>query len=42
MAVSCTPWQRFASEMEEEYGRCDVLVNNAGIAFKGSDPTPFK
>ena len=34
--------QRFASEIEQEYGRCDVLVNNAGIAFKGSDPTPFK
>ncbi|CAN0046422.1 unnamed protein product, partial [Sphacelaria rigidula] len=34
--------ERLASEMEQEYGRCDVLVNNAGIAFKGADPTPFK
>ncbi|CAM9596057.1 unnamed protein product, partial [Ascophyllum nodosum] len=34
--------ERFASEMEGEYGRCDILVNNAGIAFKASDPTPFK
>ncbi|CAN0462792.1 unnamed protein product [Ectocarpus sp. 12 AP-2014] len=34
--------ERFASELEQEFGRCDVLVNNAGIAFKGSDPTPFK
>lgn len=34
--------KRFVSEMEAEYGRCDVLVNNAGIAFKNSDPTPFR
>eukprot|EP00752_Nemacystus_decipiens_P012218 g10832.t1 len=33
--------ERFASEMEQEYGRVDILVNNAGIAFKGADPTPF-
>lgn len=31
----------FASKLRDDYGRCDVLVNNAAIAFKGSDPTPF-
>ncbi|XP_032981906.1 carbonyl reductase [NADPH] 1 isoform X2 [Rhinolophus ferrumequinum] len=25
----------------KEYGGLDVLVNNAGIAFKNNDPTPF-
>ena len=32
----------FVAGMNERYGRVDVLVNNAGIAFKGSDPTPFE
>ncbi|XP_023580197.1 carbonyl reductase [NADPH] 1-like [Trichechus manatus latirostris] len=27
--------------LRREYGGLDVLVNNAGIAFKNSDPTPF-
>lgn len=27
--------------MRREYGGLDVLVNNAGIAFKMADPTPF-
>ncbi|XP_054569503.1 carbonyl reductase [NADPH] 1 [Eptesicus fuscus] len=27
--------------LRQEYGGLDVLVNNAGIAFKGNDPTPF-
>ncbi|XP_016063703.1 PREDICTED: carbonyl reductase [NADPH] 1, partial [Miniopterus natalensis] len=27
--------------LREEYGGLDVLVNNAGIAFKVNDPTPF-
>lgn len=31
----------FAEAVKAEYGRLDVLVNNAGTAFKGSDPTPF-
>ena len=26
----------------ERYGRCDLLVNNAAIAFKAADPTPFE
>ena len=30
-----------AVAVKEKYGRCDLLVNNAAIAFKGSDPTPF-
>ena len=32
----------FARFMENDVGRCDGLVNNAGFAFKGSDPTPFE
>ena len=32
----------FASKLEEKYGRLDTLVNNAAIAFKGADPTPFE
>ncbi|XP_014391144.1 PREDICTED: uncharacterized protein LOC102242716, partial [Myotis brandtii] len=27
--------------LRKEYGGLDVLVNNAGIALKGNDPTPF-
>lgn len=30
------------AEVTQRYGRLDVLVNNAGTAFKGSDPTPFE
>jgi len=32
----------FAKKMEETFGKVDVLVNNAGFAFKGADPTPFE
>ena len=32
----------FASVLEQRYGRLDALVNNAAIAFKGEDPTPFE
>lgn len=31
----------FRNFMEQDFGKCDVLVNNAAFAFKGSDPTPF-
>lgn len=31
----------FANGIRTDYGRIDVLVNNAAIAFKSSDPTPF-
>eukprot|EP01052_Picozoa_sp_SAG31_P023193 SAG31_NODE_1896_length_6964_cov_3.399854_1_plen_129_part_00 len=33
--------ESFAARMETVVGRCDCLVNNAAIAFKGADPTPF-
>jgi len=32
----------FAAAYEKEVGQLDVLVNNAAIAFKGADPTPFE
>eukprot|EP00578_Thalassiosira_sp_NH16_P024075 CAMPEP_0181096884 /NCGR_PEP_ID=MMETSP1071-20121207/11268_1 /TAXON_ID=35127 /ORGANISM="Thalassiosira sp., Strain NH16" /LENGTH=224 /DNA_ID=CAMNT_0023179317 /DNA_START=279 /DNA_END=953 /DNA_ORIENTATION=+ len=32
----------FVRFVEEEYGKVDVLVNNAGMAFKNADPTPFE
>ncbi|CAE7825804.1 CBR1 [Symbiodinium sp. CCMP2592] len=34
--------EAFASTMETKYQQLDVLVNNAAIAFKAADPTPFK
>jgi NAD(P)-dependent dehydrogenase (short-subunit alcohol dehydrogenase family) len=34
--------QAFAAAVSENFGRCDVLVNNAAVAFKNSDPTPFE
>jgi carbonyl reductase 1 len=37
-----TSVNKFASALENDYGHIDVLVNNAGIAFKGSDPTPHR
>lgn len=38
---SKTSINEFVEEIEREYPSIDVLVNNAAIAFKGSDPTPF-
>ena len=32
----------FADTFSTEFGALDVLVNNAAIAFKGADPTPFE
>ena len=31
----------FAAALVARHGRCDVLVNNAEVAFKDADPTPF-
>jgi len=31
----------FANAVNATYGGLDILVNNAAIAFKGKDPTPF-
>ncbi|CAK8678986.1 unnamed protein product [Clavelina lepadiformis] len=33
--------KRLKNYMVKNYGGIDVLVNNAGIAFKNADPTPF-
>lgn len=30
-----------AATIKERYGRLDCLINNAAIAFKAADPTPF-
>ena len=32
----------FCQRMQDEFGKVDVLVNNAGFAYKGADPTPFE
>jgi carbonyl reductase 1 len=32
----------FVAEFERDYGKLDILLNNAAIAFKGADPTPFQ
>ncbi|MGK3739615.1 MAG: carbonyl reductase 1 [Bacillariaceae sp.] len=32
----------FCERLEQEFGSASVLVNSAGFAYKGSDPTPFK
>lgn len=34
--------ERIRTSIDEEFGELDILVNNAAIAYKGSDPTPFK
>jgi NAD(P)-dependent dehydrogenase (short-subunit alcohol dehydrogenase family) len=34
--------QQFCDNVQEEFGRLDCLVNNAGFAYKSSDPTPFR
>lgn len=37
-----TSHQEFAQHVADTFGKCNVLVNNAAIAYKGADPTPFK
>lgn len=32
----------FAASLSRDYPHIDILVNNAAIAYKGSDPTPFQ
>lgn len=35
--------ERFCNVVNDKYGgKLDVLVNNAAMAFKGADPTPFQ
>eukprot|EP00560_Eucampia_antarctica_P003381 CAMPEP_0197832416 /NCGR_PEP_ID=MMETSP1437-20131217/14667_1 /TAXON_ID=49252 ORGANISM="Eucampia antarctica, Strain CCMP1452" /NCGR_SAMPLE_ID=MMETSP1437 /ASSEMBLY_ACC=CAM_ASM_001096 /LENGTH=293 /DNA_ID=CAMNT_0043435791 /DNA_START=121 /DNA_END=1002 /DNA_ORIENTATION=+ len=33
--------ESFCASMEDRFGKMDLLVNNAGIAYKNADPTPF-
>lgn len=33
---------QFAQKMEENFGKVDCLVNNAAMAYKNADPTPFQ
>ena len=48
--VSCLPLtlgdpdshRQLAQCLQERFGTLDVLVNNAGMAYKGTDPTPFR
>jgi carbonyl reductase 1 len=37
-----TSHQEFARHIEDTFGKCNVLVNNAAFAYKGADPTPFQ
>jgi len=32
----------FVDALKARHGRCDCLINNAAIAFKAADPTPFE
>lgn len=34
--------ETFANQVERDFGKLDVLVNNAAFAYKNADPTPFK
>jgi carbonyl reductase 1 len=34
--------ENIRTSIDEEFGGLDILVNNAAIAYKSSDPTPFK
>jgi len=48
-SYSCVPLElgnakshsQFAQQMKEDFGKVDVLVNNAAMAYKNADPTPF-
>lgn len=34
--------ESFMENLMRDYHHVDILINNAGMAFKGSDPTPFE
>jgi NAD(P)-dependent dehydrogenase (short-subunit alcohol dehydrogenase family) len=34
--------QEFARHVQDTFGMCHLLVNNAAFAYKGADPTPFQ
>jgi len=35
-------YEPFRETLQEEFGKIDVLINNAAVAFKSADPTPFQ
>jgi len=37
-----TSHANFVKKMQDNFGKVDVLVNNAAFAFKNADPTPFQ
>jgi carbonyl reductase 1 len=40
--ISCDDSRKqFVANFEKDFGRCDILINCAGIAFKAADPTPY-
>jgi carbonyl reductase 1 len=34
--------QQLRKSLEEQFGKVDVLINNAAMAYKGADPTPHE